>query len=263
MLTGLVYAGACGLVAIRQDDMLYFPTRLTGRVALTMAARDGLEPWRDASGQIVGWRRPNAGAAARLVVFHGNAGCALDRGYYAAGFGPLNHGRDWEVFLFEYPGYGAREGKAGREVFFTAGRTAVEALAAADPRPVYVLGESIGSGTASALAGALPDTIAGAVMMIPFARLAEVAAAEFPWLPVGWLLRDKYDNIASLSTYRGRMAFVIAEHDEVVGTDQGLKLHAASAGPKKLIVLAGATHNGFPSEPGAPWFKDVTDFLRN
>jgi hypothetical protein len=41
--------------------------------------------------------------------------------------------------------------------------------------------------SAAALAGALPGKIAGAVMMIPFARLEEVAKAIFPWLPVGLL----------------------------------------------------------------------------
>ena len=98
--------------------------------------------------------------------------------------------------------------------------------------------------------------------MIPFARLEEVAKEKFPWLPVSLLLRDKFDNIAALATFHGPVAFVIAENDEVVGAAQGRKLHGAYAGPKKLIVLPGAMHNHFPTEPGAQWFRDANDFVR-
>ena len=258
----LVYVGLCLLVAGCQNKMLYFPTKHTETEALAGATHNRLEPWRDAHGKLIGWKRQAPLATARLVVFHGNAGCAIDRSYYADAFGALAGGATWEVFVFEYPGYGSRDGSPGKDSFITAGRAAVENLLATDKRPVFLLGESVGSGTAAALAGALPDKIAGAVMMIPFARLAEVAKAKFPWLPVSLLLRDKFDNIAALAAYHGPVAFVIAEDDEVVGAAQGRKLHEAYAGPKKLIVLPGATHNNFPIEPGAPWFRDVSDFVR-
>ena len=258
----LVYLGLCLLVAGCQNKMLYFPARHTETEALALAAENRLEAWRDAHGKLIGWKRPAPRAAARLLVFHGNAGCANDRAYYADAFGPLDGGGTWEVCIFEYPGYGSREGSPGKGSFIAAGRAAVENLLAADRRPVFLLGESVGSGTAAALAGEMPEKIAGAVMMIPFARLAEVAKAKFPWLPVSLLLRDKFDNIATLANYRGRVAFVIAENDEVVGAAQGRKLHASYAGPSKLIVLPGATHNNFPNGPDAPWFREASDFVR-
>jgi len=258
---GLVYIGLCLLAAGCQSKMLYFPTRHTETEALALAKESGLEPWRDAQGRLIGWKRPAPRAAARLLVFHGNAGCASDRGFYADAFGAMRNGAAWEVCILEYPGYGSRSGSPGKNSFIAAGRAAVEDLLAADKRPVFLLGESVGSGTAAALAGEMPDRIAGAVMMIPFARLAEVAKEKFPWLPVSLLLRDKFDNIAALAAYRGPVAFVIAENDEVVGAPQGRKLHAAYTGPKKLIVLPGATHNSFPGERGAQWFRDVSDFV--
>ena len=256
----LVYIGICLTVAGCQSKMLYFPTKHTESAALAHAAESGIEPWRDAQGKLIGWTRPASRATARLLVFHGNAGCALDRIYYADAFG--GGGRTWEVCILEYPGYGSREGSPGRNSFIAAGRAAVENLLATDKRPVFLLGESVGSGTAAALAGAMPEKIAGVVMVIPFARLEEVAKAKFPWLPVSLLLRDKSDNIAALTAFHGPVAFVIAEDDDVVGAAQGRKLHAAYAGPKKLIVLPGATHNNFPTEPDAQWFRDVSDFVR-
>jgi uncharacterized protein len=258
----LVYAVVCLLVAGCQSKMLYFPTVLNEPAALAIAERDGLEPWRDAAGGIIGWKRVNPRAAARLLVFHGNGGCALDRVYYADSFGALDGGATWEVFVFEYPGYGARAGSPGRDAFIASGRAALDALLAADQRPLFLLGESIGSGTAAALAGSAPDRVAGAVMMIPFARLVEVAKAQFPLLPVSLLLRDKFDNIAALETYKRPVAVVLAENDEIIGAEQGRKLYDAYAGPKKLIVLPGASHNDFPHGPAAEWVREVSAFLR-
>ena len=253
----LVYAGLCLVIAGCQSKMLYFPTKTTETEALTRAADSEVEPWRDSKGKLLGWKRTVPRAKARLLVFHGNAGCALDRTYYIEAFRGL-----WEVYLLEYPGYGSRHGTPGKNAFITAGRNAVESLLETDKRPIFLLGESIGSGTAAGVAGAMPDDIAGAVMVIPFARLEEVAKAKFPWLPVSLLLRDKFDNIAALAAFHGPVVFVIAENDEVVGAAQGRKLHAAYAGPKKLIVLPGATHNNFPTEPAAQWYRDAADFMR-
>lgn len=257
----LVYVGLCLVVAGCQHRMLYFPTKQTEPDALVRAADIGLEPWRDAQGNLIGWTRPAPRAEARLVVFHGNAGCAIDRSYYAEALGTMRTGA-WEVFIFEYPGYGSRDGSPGKDGFIAAGRAAVENLAAADKRRIFLLGESIGSGTAAALAGALPDKISGLIMIIPFARLVEVAKEKLPWLPVTLLLKDKFDNIAALANYKRPVAVVIAEKDEVVGAAQGRKLHESYAGPKKLIILPGATHNNFPTDPDASWFREASDFVR-
>src|SRR5260221_694683 len=101
-----------------------------------------------------------------------------------------------------------------RSIIFRLGRTVlltylVQLLLAADSRPLHLLGESIGSGVACALAGEMPDRIAGLALVVPLARLEEVAREKFRWLPVSLLLRDKFDNIAALGSYRGRVAFVV------------------------------------------------------
>ena len=41
------------------------------------------------------------------------------------------------------------------------------------------------------------------MLIVPFDNLASVASEHFPFLPVGLLLRDKWDNVAALSRYTG------------------------------------------------------------
>ena len=248
----MLFLGAC------QNKLLYFASRASEAELLSVAKAENLEPWQDSAGSIIGWRTKNNSAPRRIVVFHGNAGYALHRTYYTDAL--ARHG--WQVFLFEYPGYGARAGSPGRATFIPAGRSALEQLLAEDSRPLFVLGESIGSGTASALAAELPDRIRGLALIIPFARLVEVAKWHFPYLPVGVLLRDKFDNIDALGKYRGPVVFVVAEKDEVVSPQQGHKLHDSyGGGPKLLITWPDATHNNFPSNFSAEWWKQLSDFL--
>jgi pimeloyl-ACP methyl ester carboxylesterase len=138
----------------------------------------------------------------------------------------------------------------------------LQELLAADSRPLFLLGESIGSGMACDLAAEMPDRITGLALVVPIARMLEVAQEKFPWLPVRLILRDRFDNIASLASYKGRVAVVIADSDEVVGATQGRKLYESFQGSKLLIVLEGAGHNSFDIQPHAGWFRKVSDFLR-
>lgn len=255
------YAAALLFVAGCQNQILYQPRRGSEAGFIAEARRRGIGPWRDSQGRLIGWQRPNPRAANRLVVFHGNAGCALDRSHYVNAFEALGGGAEWEVRIFEYPGYGPRPGSVGKPAFIAEGRAAVQELLAADSRPVFLLGESIGSGTACALAGEVPGRIAGLALVVPFARLQEVAQEKFRWLPAGLLLRDKFDNIAALASYQGRVAIVIAENDEVVGAAQGQRLHGSCRAPKLLITLPGAGHNTIDLQPDAPWFRQTSEFL--
>jgi hypothetical protein len=81
----------------------------------------------------------------------------------------------------------------------------------------------MGSGTACALAGQYDDGIAGLALVVPYARMAEVAKRLMPFLPVGLILRDAYDNVLSLDGYHGPLTVAIAEQDEVVGPRPGQK----------------------------------------
>jgi fermentation-respiration switch protein FrsA (DUF1100 family) len=54
---------------------------------------------------------------------------------------------------------------------------------------------------------------------------------------------------------------VVADKDEVVSAAQGRKLHESYAGPKLLITLPDSTHNAFPTNYSAEWWKEMTDFL--
>ncbi|MFP4069354.1 MAG: alpha/beta hydrolase [Opitutales bacterium] len=262
----LAYGAFVLLMAGCQRHYIYFPATESRPALENKAGELDMVPWIDPDDQaFLGWR-PEAGQAEppgrRMVVFHGNAGNALDRTYFADCFSTVGGGAgEWEVFLFEYPGYGARAGAPSEATFVEAADRAVETLLDEDDRPLYLLGESLGSGVATRLARNRPERIAGLVLITPFTDLAAVGRAHFPFLPVGLLLRDRYDNVANLRDYRQPVAILLAGQDEVVPARLGRTLHENYRGPKKLWVQEGASHNTLLHRPGDPIWQEMTEFL--
>jgi len=263
---GLLLLVLGGAACALQRRLLYFPEQAAEPEALSLAARLGLAPWRDATGALLGWRLPAAvqaslpaldGARPRLLVLHGNAGMALHRAGYLAAMAPLGV----EVVLLEYPGYGARPGEPSLQALSDAAAAAVEALAAEGPGPIWLLGESLGSGVAARTAARASAQVAGLILVTPFARLAEVASLHYTQA-AGLLLRDRWDPQADLAGFTGPVAVLLAGRDEVVTAAQGRRLHAALHGPRLLVEQPEATHNGLDLRPGLPFWREAVALLR-
>ncbi len=259
----LVYAVLLVTMASCQRQLIYHPRRAGEDMLLTIARGERLEPWRDADDRIVGWRTPGSGTNGTenaVVVFHGNAGYALHRTYYAEGFRALPGADAWQVHIFEYPGYGARTGRPSESAIKLAADVAVRPLREKGRR-VFLVGESLGSGVACHLAGKHPDDIAGLLLITPFTSLADVGRHHYPVFPVGLLLRERYDNTKALGTYRGPAVFLLAGRDEVIPAKLGRRLHDGYEGPRKLIVQEGRTHNTLNLHPRAEWWSEAAAFL--
>ena len=215
----------------------------------------GLQEWRDQAGTLIGWIAPAHGTPGkRLLVFHGNAGCALDRTYFAA-LPP----RDWEGMLFEYPGYGSRPGSPSEKAIQSASLAAFDSISGPGQPPVFVAGESLGSGVASWLASQRPGNVAGLVLITPMTRLADVGARHYPFLPVHLFLTERYDSLTALRSYAGPAAFVVAGRDEIIPVELGRKLYDSFSGPKRLWEQAKAGHNSLDFDP--TWWAPVFNFL--
>lgn len=257
------YAGLLLLLAVGQRTLIYLPSRAPESELIAIARSERLAPWRNLAGEIIGWHRPRlAGqepAANRLILFHGNAGYALHRTHFIDGLESLDGGRLWQVYLFEYPGFGARSGSPSEESITEAAVAAVDSLGS--DTPIYVAGESLGSGPASALAHRLPQRLPGVLLITPYSSLPEVAGVHYPFVPVRWLLRDRWDNLAALAPYPGRLGVILAGADEVIPVAQGQRLFDAAQGAKRIWIMPSAGHNGLDFTPGASWWREASDFL--
>ena len=253
----IAYALFCICGCALQRKLLYFPTRIPAAAIETVAAGHGFAPWKNSAGEIIGWKMlAKTTATASVLVVHGNAGCALSRDYIAQ---PIYDTADVDVFVLEYPGYGARAGSPSKTSFIAAAEAAFQLLP--KNRPRYVVSESIGAGVAGELAKAHPQEVAGMALFVPYHNLAAVAQRQMWFLPAYFLLLDRFNPEECLRSYHAPVKFIIAEKDEIIGAASGLRLANGYAGPKEIQVFPGAHHNDIAGQPSA-WWREVFAFWR-
>jgi hypothetical protein len=230
-----------------QDRLLYFPDR----VPVAQLGGRGLQPWpsaQDLRGLVA---QPPGQARGTVVVFHGNAGHAGHRAFYAHALVPLG----WRVVLAEYPGYGPRGGVPGEATLVADAQQTLALVRHAWPGPLLVVGESLGAAVAAGAAALSSDLVSGLLLITPWDRLGHVAAVHYPWLPVKWLLRDDYESVAYLAGFAHPVAVAVAQHDRIVPARLGQALHAALGGHKRLLVIRDSGHNDWPDHVDAPWWR--------
>lgn len=190
------------VVIVLQRKIIYYPSH--------RSETNGLATWT-IGGRLVGYAR-NVDNPKNVWLFtHGNAGQAADRAYALQCFSDSD-----SVFILEYPGYGNREGSPSKVSFNSAAEEAYLWLRKTYPNiPVCIVGESIGSGPASSLAGLgkPPDKL---VLVVPFDNLASVAREHFPLIPAGLVLFDRWDNVEAMKGYSGKVEIYGAIDDRVI-----------------------------------------------
>jgi pimeloyl-ACP methyl ester carboxylesterase len=216
----VLYLALMVLIFLLQRRLLYHPTfnLLSASDLQTL----GLQYWPVSGAVYRGFlnTRFNAPVRGTVMVFHGNAGAASDRLYYTRALALLGY----RVLLMEYPGYGGRAGKRSEASFIA---DAKQSIAIAHRRlgaPLFLWGESLGAGVVAALAADSTLPIAGVVLITPWDSLTRLAQRIYWFLPVGWLLRDRYDSVHNLQAYDKPVAVIFAKRDEIIPQAHGLLL---------------------------------------
>ena len=249
------YLAVLVLFTVFQRSLIYVPTHITLAKAEQEASHDGFIPWHNRAGQLIGWEMPaGTPSAGSVLIVHGNAGWALNRAYMAR---PIHDAAPLDVYILEYPGFGAREGAPDEHSLLAAADDAFSNLP--KTAPVYVVSESLGTGVAAHLAAKNPSAVAGLALFVPYDRLASVAENHVPFLPSYFLLVDRFDPLEWLKNYHGPVEVIVAEADEIIPPRLGRHLYDEYTGPKMLQVMPGARHAETTDENVA-WWRDVLNF---
>jgi uncharacterized protein len=252
---GIAYSLFVLAATIFQRRLIYFPRTIPPALAEPAAAELGFVPWKNPSGQIIGWKLPaTSSPTASILITHGNAGCAIDRGYLA---NPIHDAAPVDVYVLEYPGYGSRAGSPDKKSFLAAAGEAFGLLT--NGLPKYLVSESLGAGVACDLARTHPTEVAGLVLFMPYHNLASVAQRKMPLLPAYFLLLDRFNPAECLKDYRGPVKIVLAGADEIIPVESGRRLFEGYHGPKTLQIIPGAHHNDIAGQ-SPEWWKEVFSF---
>ena len=230
----LVYGGVCAAMYFGQRALIYHPVAdelPAGAERLELAVGD-------ATLQV--WVRPLPGPDA-LIYFGGNQE-RVGRNF--ARFAALlpRHA----LYLVNYRGYGGSTGSPSEAALFA------DALAVYDHvqsrhASVAVVGRSLGTGVAVHVASQRP--VGRLALVTPYDSIENVARGRYPFLPVGWLLLDKFDSASRAANVRAPTLVVVGEHDAVITRERSDALIAKFAkGQARVAVVRGAGHNDLDYE---------------
>jgi hypothetical protein len=243
------YAAVLVLLTLSQTRLLYLPMQ----ASVTQMQTASLRAWPSAEAFRGLVAEPPGPARATAIVFHGNAGHAGHRDFYAAALVPLG----LRVILAEYPGYGPRDGALGETNFVVDARQTIAIAREKYGGSLLLIGESLGAGVIAAATAGGSSRADGLLLITPWDRLANVGAHHYPWVPVRWLLRDRYDNVSHLRAHGAPAVVAVAERDTIVPARFGKALHDAIGEPKHLLVIAAAEHNDWPYRVDTQWWRSA------
>jgi pimeloyl-ACP methyl ester carboxylesterase len=246
LLPLLAYLALCALMYFGQRSQIYFPVRESdppGAAAIRLAMADGAN--------LKIWVVPRPGPHA-LVYFGGNAeDVAGNLPAFASAF-PAH-----SLYLVNYRGYGGSGGVPSESALLADAAALFDYLRPRHPQ-ISVMGRSLGSGVAVHLASV--RDVHRLVLVTPYDSLVNVASEHFRYLPVGWLMRDRYESAKRVPAVRAPTLVVVAGADEIIPRQRSEALVAAfPAAQVRSELLPGATHNGLDQMP--QYLERVEEFL--
>ncbi|NRF70850.1 hypothetical protein HLB44_27980 [Aquincola sp. S2] len=228
----VVYAALCLLMFLMQRSLLYYPTPPSAAPQARLQA-NGIE-LRFAE-------RPRAGPRA-LLYFGGNAeDPSHSLPELAAAF------PDDAIYALHYRGYAGSPGTPSEAALHADAQALFDALQRRHAQ-ITLIGRSLGSGLALRLAAERP--VERVVLVTPYDSISAIAARHYPWLPVRWLLQDRYEAWRDAPRVKAPTLLLLASDDTLIPRQHGeaLSRHFAP-GIATVRVLAGTDHDSIGADP--------------
>ena len=230
-----VYVGLAAMLFFFQRDIIYYPQPREYRTGITLVTlQNGPE-------KILVSSHPHDGEDA-LIYFGGNA---EDVSQNMPDF--LDTFPDSAIYLLHYRGYGGSTGHP-TEKGIVADALLLFDQVHAQHRNITVIGRSLGTGVAVQIANRRP--IARLVLVTPYDGLKDIGAAEYPFLPVGLLLRDKFESWRFAPQITAPTLILAAGSDEVIPHSSTERLRTRfKTGVVHYVVIPSAGHNSISDAP--------------
>lgn len=225
----VAYVGLCVALFLFQGSLIYFPQPR----AVTTPQSTMLLPVGDA--ELVVTVRPRAGPKA-IVYFGGNAE-DVSRSLASFDMAFPEHA----LFLLHYRGYGGSTGTPTEQANHRDATALFEKVREQHP-DVAIVGRSLGSGVAVRLASQRPAS--RLILITPYDSVEDIASSEFPYVPVRWLLREKYESGSYAPNVKAPTTIIAAQNDEVIPRASTDKLFARfQKGVASMKVIPETGHN--------------------
>jgi pimeloyl-ACP methyl ester carboxylesterase len=260
LFAAALLVGLVSLVLLFQDRFIYFPLHYSS-AQMEEAKMAGVQEVRFRTSQgnqaAFFWRNEdsNTGPTAPQMIwllFGGNGDVALA---WIALIRPFAGPRTG-FLLIEYPGYGICEGKPNPQTILENSERALQSLLEKKgwnlgAVTLGVLGHSLGG--AAALQFAAKNPVRKILAVSTFTNMDDMVRAQIR-IPLGNLLRHRFDNIASLKTILSQaevpeIEIIHGQADEIIPAKMGRALADLDPNRIRFSEIAGARHNDIIQTP--------------
>jgi hypothetical protein len=241
---GLYLVSLIGLYFL-QRQLLYFP-----RHAVNYEVEHNYElQVNDVT--LRGWM-VNEGRPAAMIFYGGNAE-RID--FYIKNFQILFSGHT--IYFVNYRGYGESDGRPSQQALYSDALAVYDAIKTKYER-IDLLGKSLGSGVAVYVAANRP--VHRMALVTPYDSILNVAKTHYSMIPVGLILKDKYESWKYAEKISAQTLLVSAENDQTIPAASTANL-AAHIRPDLLTVkqIKGADHNSISAEES--YYEALVDFF--
>ena len=163
-----------------------------------------------------------------ILFLHGNAGSLENRVH------KINHFKNINVnfLLLAWRGFNGNEGKPTEKGLYEDAKSAVRWLKSKGvfEKDIIIYGESLGTGVATEIAQ--NKSFAGIVLESPFTSMIEVGKSKYPYLPVKFLLKDKYESDQKIKNIKSPILIMHGKVDNIVPFQMGKKIYELANQPK-------------------------------
>ncbi|MCU0072491.1 lysophospholipase [Pseudomonas koreensis] len=239
-----VYLILCTALFVFQRALIWFPQPAAvgspdSRMILTMPDAEIRVTVRERAG-------PRA-----LIYFGGNAeDVSRNLSEFSEAF------PDYSLYLLHYRGFGDSGGSPSEEAIAEDALALFDQVYASHPQ-IALIGRSLGSGVAVRLASQRPAK--QLILVTPYNSLEEIATRQYPWVPVKWLLKDRFQSGLYAAHIRVPTLLLAASDDEVIPRDSSERLLGHfPKGVATLKVVPESAHNSISERPQyLQWMEDV------
>jgi uncharacterized protein len=146
------------------------------------------------------------------------------------------------LMALSYRGYAGSSGHPSEQGLLLDAATAYAFAAALYPADRIVLwGFSLGTGVAVALASDHP--VGGLILEAPYTSIADIAATAFRFMPVRYLLRDRFRSDELIVRVSAPLLVMHGGRDSTISISFGEALFALAKGPKQFVRFPEGGHN--------------------
>ena len=179
--------------------------------------------------ELLGWyHEKNLKDFKTLIFFHGNAGSLENRIH------KLNHFRDMNInfLIIAWRGFSGNNGNPSEQGLYEDGKSAIDWLIkkGVNEKNLVLYGESLGTGVATHLAQ--NKNFAGVILETPFTSMIDAAKKFYPYIPVKFLLKDKFENYKKIKNINSPILIMHGEVDQLVPFSMGKKIYEIANEPK-------------------------------